>query len=273
MPTITVTLDYDVAEQATLFGACAPYPGGQTDAAAQTVIAKWGHPVALRHFCTTFRNPPTNPGFSIVHTSYKQNNDAVGIAAGNYDTQIAALAAATPAGHVVEWMHEHDKKVRDGVVSMSNLVAAKNRFYDVVKANNPAVLVACTVTGWEMDPSSGRDPDTWGVLRGDLFGVDCDGVHPASLPYPEFRRDAQGAIDFIERWAHMGYQGWCVPEFGAPRLSTGDADGRHRAAWMLDYAAFFVEFGARYVCLYDYESSPGNELTTPAELDAWQSLI
>lgn len=257
----------------TLFGACPSYPGGQSLDAARRVAGKWGAGVAVRQFKGALAAPSTHQDFALVHTSFKP--DIRGLARGDFDEQVRQVARATPTGHVLEAWHESDKKVNDGAYPYDVAVAAKNRFYDLVKAENPDVLVANTITGWQAEPKAPHfaDLDRWGQVKADILGLDLDGIVPTKLPYPNFEDEVPVALAFLERHADRGYRHYAVPEFGAPRIDSVDRDGAARARWLEHYAQLFTETGALYVCLYEYDSTPGYALTTAAEVDAWRPWV
>lgn len=254
-------------DPATRYGAC-PAAGGSGLAAAQAVIDKWGPGAAIRQFFPGgFTANPNHPdGASLVHTSYKP--DLAAVNAGTLDAAITALAKATPAGDILEIWHEADLKVRKGTLDKTAVVAAKNRFYDLVKAANPHVLVATTYTGWLFEPKSGLDPQDWSGVRADLLGVDLDGISVTAPPYPDWSDEIPAVKTCADQW---GYAGWCVPELGAPRAGTGDTDGAIRAAWATACAKACD--GALYVAWFEYPTSPNYELTTTAEIAAWKTLI
>lgn len=257
----------------TVFGACPSWPGGQSLDAARRVAQKWGPGVAVRQFKGALAAPSTHPDFALVHTSYKPS--IAGLARGDFDDQVRQVARTTPDGHVLEAWHESDKKVNDGDYSHDVAVAAKNRFYDLVKETNPGVLVANTITGWQAEPKAPHfgDLDRWGQVKADVLGIDLDGIVPTRLPYPSFDDEVAQALAFVERHAERGYRFYAVPEFGAPRIDSVDRDGAVRAEWLTHNAALFAETGALYVCLYEYDSTPNYALTTPAEVAAWQPWV
>jgi hypothetical protein len=214
-----------------------------------------------------------------VHTSFSVTGYGVtreqalkDIAAGKYDADIAAAAKATPAGDVLELVHEADNKVRGGSITYATVKAAKNHFYDKVKAAKPSVLVANTVTGWLADPKSGLDVTQWGAIKADVFGIDNDGIHPSVLPYTNYDDEIATAVKFVSTYKANGYRYWAVPEFGCPRIST-DTGGVARAKWMSAYGAKYKSSGALYADAYEYNSTANNELTTTAEVSAWKALV
>lgn len=255
--------------QRTLFGACPTNPGGESFSAAQRVIDKWGTGVAIRQFRSELATPHNPEGATIVHTSYKPNLDDV--ISGKLDAQIRAVAKATPAGHIVEIWHEADSKVRSGSIDKNKVIEAKNRFYDLVKAENPDALVCTTYTGWLFEPKSKLNLEEWAGVKADLLGVDLDGIQ--SWPYPDYTDEIPRAATAAAQW---GYQGWCVPELGMD-IQPQDTGGVARAEWILKYAKLLKDYGAKYVAWFDYAMSaartPGYQLHTPLEVAAWRSLI
>ncbi|MBC9733418.1 hypothetical protein [Nocardioides marmotae] len=250
------------------YGAC-PAEGGTSLEAQSSVLAKWGEGACVRQFFPAFSVPaPRDPAASVVHASWKPV--APGLVT---PAAVAALTADLLPGDVVEVWHEPDTKMREGELTMREALALKNRFHDVVKQVRPDLRVACTLSGWEADPANPvtrGDIDRWAAVRADLLGLDLDGVRPERLPYPNFHGEMDTARDFV---AQRGdYQGWCVPEFGAPRIET-DVDGEARAQWLLACGLLLAESDPAYVALFEYPTSPGYELTSPAELSAWRSFV
>lgn len=259
-----------VTSRKTLFGACPSNPGGQSLAAAQSVVDKWGGRPAIRQFRSSIDVPNIPKDASITHNSYKPV--VADVVSGKLDSQIKALAEATPEGHMIEIWHESDSKVRGGSLVFNQIVAAKNRFYDVVKATNPKALVVNTVTGWLFEPKAKLDFEQWSVVRADVLGVDLDGI--ISWPYPDFTDEIPKAADAARRW---GYKGWCVPEFGMDIDATRDADGVVRTEWIKKYSKLCIDAGALYVAWFDWamsaERTPGYILHTPTEVAAWKELV
>lgn len=255
----------------TVFGADA----ASTSLSAQArVIEKWGSYISMRQFFTGFEQvAPRDPRVGVLHCSWKPTSvDAI------TETAVRAACANLRPGDVVEVWHELDRKVRVGTRTLSGVLithavglAMKNRFYDVVKAVRPDLLVANTLTGWEADPNNSTTKgniDKWAEVKADILGLDCDGIH--GFPYPNYDGEIATAKAFLAKFP--AYNGWCVPEFGTSRNATNDASGTERAKWAAGYAAKFEAAGARYVCLYEYESTPGNAFSTSAELAAWSAL-
>ena len=255
----------------TLFGSCPAYPGGESLAAARTVTAKWGEGAAVRQFKGNFSAP--NQVGSITHTSYKPS--VTDLLAGRLDSAITTAVNGARPGDVVEVWHEPDKKVTDGVDTYERLVAAKNYFFDKVKALRSDVLVCNTVTGWLFEPTrTGVDWRRWGAVKADIIGIDCDGIHPTKLPYTNYEGETTRARAFVEEFAHQGYRFYAVPEYGSSRIST-DTDGAERAkAYRAQGERWKADPLCLFVALYEYDPSTAYtyRLTTQAELDAWRSL-
>lgn len=248
----------------TVFGADAT---GTTAAAQARVIDKWGSGIAVRQFFTAFSQvAPRDSRIGVVHASWKPTSVSA-----ITETAVRAACANLRAGDVVEVWHESDKKVRDGLYTHSEALARKNRFYEIVKAVRPDLLVANTLTGWEAEPGNSAtrgNIDKWAEVRADLLGLDCDGIH--GYPYPNYDGEIATARAFLAKFP--AYKGWCVPEFGTSRDAANDASGQVRATWATSYGKKFAAAGAAYVCLYEYESTPGNAFSTAAELSAWRTL-
>lgn len=256
----------------TVWGSC-PVAGGTSLAAAQTVVTKWGSGVSVRQFFIDFVDGPQFPtGAPLVHDSFKP--DIASLNAGTLDSTITAWAAGItiPQGVTlcVEIWHELDNKVRGGSIVLADGIAAKNRFYDLVKAANPAIKVVSTYTGWLYEPSSGLDPSIYTPIKCDWLGADLDGIHPTNGNYPSFTSEISGMDYCVSQTANC--TGWCVPEFGSPRDTTYDVDGTGRAAWMTNYGPL-LSGAAQYVCCFEYPTGGAQyELTTTAEINSWAAL-
>lgn len=262
----------EVATATTLFGACPTNPGGESLNAALTVSTKFGAGAYVRQFKINLSAPNSSPLFGGVHTSYKP--DISSMLNGSLDSAIAAVAAATPNGHVLEVWHEADRKVKTGqFTDFQEAVDVKNRFYDVVKATNPNVLVANTLTGWESSPSNSStngNIDKWADVRADIIGLDYDGIH--DWPYPTYS-NAQIAVATAFVANHSGYSYWAIPEFGTGTQSN-DPNQTTRAAWASEHANRFIAAGAMYCCWYDFDADGiVYTMTEQAEIDAWAGRV
>lgn len=256
------------AESRTLFGACPEKPGGTSLAAAQGVVDKWGKGAAVRQFLGgvgTVAQRPVDAG--IVHISWKEFNQSR-----ITEASVTRACANLLAGDCVEVIHESDNDGLTGA-DLTKRIALKSYFYDTVKAVRPDLLVVNTVTGWLMDPKSGKDPSPWGQVKADVLGIDCDGIRPTKLPYTNYEDETTAALAFVEKYKANGYRYVAVPEFGCPRIPALDPDGKIRAEYHAHYADLWTSSGFLYVTLYEYDSSPHYSLTTPAEIDQWRSLV
>jgi hypothetical protein len=251
----------------TVYGAC-PAKGGESLSAQTTVVTKYDKGAAVRQFFSASTVAPRDPNVSLVHGSWKPALSTM------TEAWAKAITANLLDGDVVEVWHEADNKVSGGTLTYADALARKNRFYDLIKKVRPGLLVANTVTGWLMDPKSGKDPTPWGAVKADVFGIDCDGVRPTKLPYTDYTDETKAALAFIDRYAANGYQWFAVPEFGCPRIVTADPDGKQRAAYHDTYAKLWMATGrCLYATLYEYDSSPNYSLTQPAELAQWTKVV
>lgn len=255
----------------TVFGAC-PEAGGESLAAAQTVVTKWGPGVAVRQFHGALVSPRIPEGAKVVHASYKPH--VADLASGALDADVSSWASAivVPPGVTVcvEAWHELDSKVRKNEINLAVGLAAKSRFYRLVKAANPSVVVVSTFTGWLFEPRSTLDPAAYigPEKHCDWLGIDLDGILPSNGVYPDWSDEVNAIPSWTDRF---GASGWCVPEFGAPRDSA-DSDGAKRATWVRGWAEKLGE--AEYVAAFEYPTGGKTyALTTVAEVAAWKTAI
>lgn len=253
----------------TFYGAC-PTNSGTTE----QVVSKYGQRVAVRRFLGDLSSVTTRPaGVGRLHTSWKP---ALG------DITSSAVANALKAcvdGDGVEVWHEGDKKVRDGKLSRADLVAVKNKFWTTVDELRRAgtikqVKVVQTLTGWEADPKNSAthgDINGWADIKAEILGLDFDGIAPSSTNYVDYFDEIGSAAEFIAR--NAGYEGWCVPEFGAPRHAD-DTDGSYRAKWFAKIGRAARVTGCYWVCQYDYTMALDYRLTAGSkELETWRKLV
>jgi hypothetical protein len=244
----------------TFFGACPANPGGESLTAANTVITKWGAGASVRQFFTGLPTPNVPVGASVVHSSGKPTDTAVN--SGSLDAAIEAMVQATPNGHILELQHESNN---DGLTGsqITARIAAKNRLYDIKQTVKPGVLVAHTFTGgfWA---SYGNDAtrDSWlATARGDLLGLDADGVHDTTGPTYDmtYADEVANVLRYLTRFTFK-WDGWTVPECGTSR-QPWDTAGSARATWLRDQAAILTNNGAYAVMAYDYNTSAHNTAT------------
>lgn len=256
----------------TRFGACPAHPGGEKLADQERPASKWAGPVTVRQFLGT-SVAPRGPKSKVlrVHVSWNLGTMTVTDLTADW---VRSRCVNLLENDEVEVIHEADKKVTDNKRTYEDCVAYKNRFHDLVKQVRPDLVVVNTLTGGSLANYGGDKEERWGVIRADLLGVDCDGVHdktsPLDIPY---RDEMVSAVAFVKKYAANGYRGITVPEFGTSRPAY-DTDGQQRAAWVAAHAQTFIEFGVEEVNLYDYESTKFNELTTGSpEFRVWQGFV
>lgn len=272
------------------FGACPAdgAPGGV--AGAQSVLTKWGSHAAVRQFFGDFTSMPSViPGCPIVHSSYRP--DAVGeaqpftdaqIAAGAADNAISAVIQATPNNWVLEIKHESDN---DGLTGQAwtDRINAKNRPYILKQSIKPGVLICHTHTGG-MWASYGNDTTrdlNMATAKGDLIGLDADGVHDSVGPKydTDYADEVANVKRYLAKFKANGFQGWSVPEHGTSR-QPWDTTGTPRAEFFSRNTQYFVDNGAMYVCLFDFNTSAHNLsndynriLPGTPEYDVWRNLV
>lgn len=246
-------------------GAC-PERGGTSLAAALTVATKYGSPAVVRQFGGVFTTPRGDPRLALVHTSFAVN-DMAGIVAGKYDARITDAARAARAGDVLTLKHEPEDEIARGAFTLAAYVAAWQRFHGLVKAANPQVRTCLTLMAWTFMAASHRNPADYANVPADLLGIDCDGITPKALPYPDWTE----ALTNAARWADLRSMGLCVPEYGAPR-APDDTTGAARAAAAIRDVHAFAAAGVEYVALFDYPTVPGYPFTMPAETLTWTAL-
>jgi hypothetical protein len=224
------------------------------------VITKWGSGTAIRQFFgSDITKGPNHPsGATVVHSSYKP--DVASVNNGSLDAQITALIQRTQAGDIIEFYHEPDNDGLDAT-GIANMIAAKNRLYDLKQQVKPSVNVAATMTGGffaSYTSESTRVP--WYSLRGDLVGLDADGVHDTTGPTYDmtYADEIAGAKTFMTR--NTTWKGWTVPEHGTSR-QPWDTTGNARANWFSAQIKLFIDNGAYAVMLYDYNTSAHNTST------------
>lgn len=257
----------------TRFGACPTNPGGTSAAAAQTVVTKMGTGAAVRQFMTSILDWPTVPTGSLMWRSYKPATTVT-------DAQIDALLMAA-AGHLVTFWHESDN---DGLTATARAarIALMNRLYDRnVALGRPATIVPIFTGGFFADYGTQANRDLWASVKGDLIGVDMDGVHDTTAPIGiSYADETAEVMDWIA--AHPECDGWAIGEFGTSRQPY-DATGVMRRDWMAAQVGVFLAAPIKptVINVYDYDTSAHNGATTDynrlndpsPELDYWRSLV
>lgn len=255
------------------FGAC-PTKGGN----ASQVPTKWGKGAALRTFASSgsFTAPAPVIDVGTWHHSWKPT-----IGTAMTTASVTAAIKNARAGDFVEVWHEVDVKVNGGSLSAADAESIKKMkatFYDVVKAVRPDLRVAHTVSAWLFNDASGEYPGTannagtaeWhATVKADVIGIDCDGMSNLSK-YPDFSSSIKNVRAFI---AAKGFDGWAVPEFIHPRISS-DPTGTQRAQFFTTHGIKFRDGDADYVTLFDYNYRPNQEVIVGSpEFTAWKSFI
>jgi hypothetical protein len=175
------------ATGATYFGA-EPNPAGNSTTSQQGLINKWGGRPASRHYfgANSTGLPVHIAGISVAQWSWSWGSLDAQVVAGNHDAYFASCAAAMKNGDIATYAHESDNKGLTGT-ALSNRIGAMNRFYDVFKNTKPGVFISPTHTGYMFspkNPSGAALRTTWGAVKGDLIGLDLDGVHIDNGNYP-----------------------------------------------------------------------------------------
>jgi len=256
-----------------LWGACPAYPGGSSLSAAQRVVDKWGAGVHIRQFTNASSSLPWNPvpSGSLMHRSYKPPTTITNAA---IDTLLRAAE-----GHYVTFWHEPEN---DGLSTSARnaRINLMNRLYDRnVALGRPATVVP-TFTGWMFaanNSGGARTRDLWDGVKGDLLGVDYDGIHSYGTEYDD-------ETDEVMEWLadNPEYRGWAIPEFGTSRRPS-DPSGAGRTAWMREQVGFFLDapIPPETVDWFDYNTSAhdtvGEGLNSiqpgSPEFVYWQSLV
>lgn len=268
-----------VPSGATYFGA-EPNPAGNGTTNQQGLINKWGgRPSSRQYFGTSYAsNTPVHiAGISVAHWSWAPNDALVN--SGGADNDIAASVALMKNGDLATYAHESNNKGYTGA-TLTARINAMNRFYDIVKATKPGVLVSPIHTGYLFSPKNGgtvSQQATWGAVKGDLIGADLDGVHmdtklaDGSPQYPgatdytaiDYAGHITNILKFITANKARGYVGWTVPEFMTSRITSFDPNGTKRAAWF-QRNGDYIKNGGAYCCqIWDYPRPPalGGEST------------
>jgi hypothetical protein len=146
----------------------------------------------------------TDIGISVLQS---QKADPVQVAAGQWDSQIASLAASVPLGSGLSYYHEPENDMAG-----TTWVPAFQRFYDVVKATNPNVWVAAIHMSfqWGTGHSSTANMDDWNLHgKVDLLCTDT-----------YFMGYQSGYTTIANKADHMRWHNWAYPQ-GKP-LGIGE---------------------------------------------------
>lgn len=262
----------------TYFGA-EPQPAGNGTTNQQSLVNKWqGRPSSRQFFGANWGTPVHIAGVSVAQFSWGPKDAQV--VSGSMDATLSAAFAAMKNGDIATYAHESDN---DGLTAaqITTRIQAMNRFYDLVKSVNPNIYVAPTHTGYMFSPKNGGGAAaraTWGAAKGDLVGLDLDGVHidakkadgtpqyPGATDYSPI--DYAGHIPiakaFITANKARGYVGWTVPEHMTSRYTPIDPNGTKRAAWFQTNMTYILNGGAYACMIFDFPrpANLGGESTT-----------
>jgi PKD repeat protein len=306
------SLKDDIAQvlRPTKFGAC--WPQGST---AADVVTKFGQKAFIRYFAgTPTSTPPAKViGASGCHISWSfgitvtsgltgtalsdrlasNNAIATAIINGTYDAQITASVTGLDVEHWrVEAIHELDTKYNNGQLSLTLGQQAKTKFYNVVKAANPGLLVVLTLQGYSFSNSNtsytnGTTDSRYGAIPHDVIGLDVDGIQPPKsangdyiLPYPSLAGRATNA----QKWMRdHGASRYAFPEWGVTTTCIDDPNNTTLAnSWISYYGQLWVAepIAPDFACWYDYGGNPENAsitatdlLTKPAAINALKALV
>ena len=285
------------------FGACPP-----ANSTAADVVVKWGSGAFIRTFLGFPGTVPTKEvGASGAHFSWsfgittangdKNHTDAENLAiknasiasntatynkimAGDYNAaMILCIKNLDPNYFFVEAIHEADTKYKSGTITMAQLTGIKNWFYDLVKANNPNLRVVVTLTGYSFsdanpDYTKGVTDSLYGVLKGNVIGLDVDGIHATAgngYTYPQMQTRAKNAQKWIIDHATMGYTDYAFPEWGTSVIAKPDDQPDLiilSDQWITYYGESWVLEPKQplFACWYDYGSDPENATSTATDL-------
>lgn len=268
------------------FGSTVTTSGGNASTSAG-VVSKFGVGTSIRIFFSsgdlTLR--PTIPaGLSIAHLSYKPSTTAV--ASGSLDADITALVNFCRPGWILSFQHEYENTAGLTSTDIANWKACNNHLYDIAKSVKPSVLTAPVFLGGTLASySTNALRDTWCTgLRGDLFGVDCDGVHISSTE-PNYNRityadELNNAETYMRHPSNSGFTAITVPEHMTARVNPPDPTGSLRAAWFQAQTQLMIDHGVYAAMCWDHNigghdtATNFNELPTGSpELTLWRSLV
>jgi hypothetical protein len=141
----------------------------------------------------------------LLHRSYKPLTTVT-------NTQIDELLLKA-RGHWITFWHESDN---DGLSASARAdrIALMNRLYDRNVALGRPVTVVPTFTGWMFSDQTtdAYRKDFWRGVKGDLVGVDYDGIHNSGTDYDDETVEVmQWLAEYPEYtgWAAERVQQWC----------------------------------------------------------------
>lgn len=273
------------ATRKTMMGVCPIANDGQTT--MTPVQAKWGTKSAGRLFAGDALTQFTKPSGVLLHVSAKPTTAIT-------DAQIDAWLNYYK-GHIVTFFHESDN---DGLSATARAarIALWNRLYD----RNVAIGHPCWVshvfvgTFWGSGTTDATRNLWMDTARGDLIGLDYDGVHDLHTTPPadgityyantgsqtsaSNKMTPQSRIDNIQRYIDLksanGWIGYTVPEFGCQR-APWDTTGAGRTKWMQDSNELFIDSGAFAVHAYDDRAGGKDDVLYAGQPEKtyWQGQI
>lgn len=241
------------------YGSC-PTSGGGSPQATRN---KYGEGTSIRVFMTSLtERPASRPnGSSIMWWSYKPTPSA--LLSGSLDSQLRSVLDDMRPGDVLTFHHERDNDGIDGnAAAVQEWKNENNYLYDFTKAYKPSVLTGPVFTGGLMaNYTSASRRNLWCTgIKGDIFGVDCDGVHIRDASHPnemnynriQYTDELNNCQAYMAHPSNEGFQKIGVAEFITARKNPPDPTGSIRAGWMSDQCDIFEEFGVYAVCVYDF---------------------
>lgn len=272
------------------FGSTTTNGGASYNVGAATttsaVISKYGTGASLRIFFSssdlTLR--PTIPsGMSVCHISYKP--DPATVAAGGKDADIINLINWMQPGWILTFHHEPDNNgwTTQQIDDWRNMT---NHLWDLKESTKPSVYTGPVFTGGLMaNYTTDTKRDIWCKnLRGDMFGVDCDGAaitsSETSYDRISYLDEIQNSLRYMNDSSNTGFKQVTVPEFMTARVNPPDPDGSLRAAWFSTNAQHMIDNDIYAAMCWDsnppnHDSSTNfNQLPSGSpELSVWQSLV
>lgn len=279
VPTPTPTPTPTPQASKTAFGACVTN-GGTLAGVGQ----KYGGTPPVRHFATTTVAWAATPANTSVHRSFKP---AYTIADSTIDAMLKAAEADAVKNNVIHLVTFHHESDNDGLsgTALTDRIKQINRPYERKQALGlKHVYVVPVFTGGLFASYTAQAKrDLWNGVKGDLLGVDMDGVHTADTASDyatNYDDETANALKFVAANKANGFIGWTVPEFGTSRRSF-DSSGAKRAAWFTKWGKHFADNGAVQVLAYDYDTGSHNGATTDynqlrvgtPEHNAWKALV
>jgi hypothetical protein len=166
---------------------------------------------------------PANGNVSFLSVK-PPSNDIAGVAAGKYDSEIAALAATIPAGSYFTMYHEPEDNMTG-----PQFTAMFRQFYKIAKGANSKISIGYVAMAFQWRPGSAStaNEDSWypGADSTDFLGADA---------YDEGFQGAHSldtAADFQRwyAWAKAKNKPMVIPEYGVESSQTGGFSDSERA--------------------------------------------